>query len=94
MSYQNCPFYSLDVNKNMICAGTNSEIIFWDLRKLKVAQAYQSSHTDDVTALCFNPTNPNWLLSCSTDNLLCHFDFEGKPSLSEDDTLEGVYASE
>jgi WD40 repeat protein len=36
MNYQNFPFYSLDVNKNMICVGTNSEIIFWDLRKLKV----------------------------------------------------------
>lgn len=33
-------------------------------------------------------------MTCSTDNLLCHFDFNGKPSTSEDDTLEGVYCSE
>lgn len=47
-----------------------------------------------MTALAFHQTNPAWLISCSTDNLLCHFNFEGKPSQSEDDTLEGVYASE
>ena len=35
LSYKNSPFFSLDVNKNTIVAGTNSEIIFWDLRKLK-----------------------------------------------------------
>lgn len=94
LGYQNSPFYSLDVNQNTITAGTNSEIIFWDLRKLKVAGTYQCSHSDDVTALAYHPTNPSWLISCATDNLLCHFNFADKPSTSEDDTLEGVYASE
>ena len=78
----------------MICAGTNSEMIFWDLKKMKIIQSYQSSHTDDVTAVLFHPANPNWLISCSTDNLLCHFNFEGKPTKTEEDTLEGVYSSE
>ena len=55
---------------------------------------YQSSHTDDVTGVRFHHQNPNWLITCSTDNLLCHFNFEGKPSKLEDDTLEGVYSSE
>ena len=35
LNYQNSPFFSLDVNKNVIAAGPNSEIVFWDLRKLK-----------------------------------------------------------
>jgi WD40 repeat protein len=38
LNYQNSPFFSLDVNKNVIAAGTNSEIVFWDLRKLKSFQ--------------------------------------------------------
>jgi len=55
LSYQNKPFYSLDTNKSLLCAGTNSEIVFWDLRKMKIAMTYQSSHTDDVTAVKFHP---------------------------------------
>ena len=38
LNYQNSPFFSLDVNKNFIAAGTNSEIVFCDLRKLKSFQ--------------------------------------------------------
>ena len=40
LNYQNQPFYSLDTNKSMICAGTNSEMIFWDLKKMKMIQSY------------------------------------------------------
>jgi WD40 repeat protein len=64
------------------------------MRKLKIALNYRDSHTDDVTALAFHPLNPNWMISCSTDNLLCHFNWEEKPTKNEEDTLEGVYSSE
>jgi len=94
LKYNNLPFFSVDTNKQTICAGTNSEVVFWDLRKMRVLTTYQDAHADDITALRFHPTNPDWLISCATDNMLCHFSFTGKASLREDDTLEGVYASE
>lgn len=78
----------------MICAGGESELVFWDLRKLKVALNYRDSHTDDVTAVHFHKSDPNWLLTCSTDNLMNHFNWTDKPSTSEEDVLEGVYSSE
>ena len=59
-----------------------------------MALDYRDSHTDDVTGLHFHKTNPNWLLTCSTDNLMCHFNWNEKPSTAEEDTLEGVYSSE
>ena len=40
LSYQNMPFFSIDTNKSLICAGTNSEVVFWDLRKMKMAMTY------------------------------------------------------
>lgn len=33
-------------------------------------------------------------MSCSTDNLLSVFNFEGKSSMKEDDAVESVYCSE
>lgn len=95
LRHNNSPFYSVDTNKQLISAGTNSELVFWDMRKIKPpVYTYSSSHTDDVTCLGYHPEKPNWLISCSTDNLLCHFDFNGKPNIEvEDDTLEGVYCS-
>lgn len=89
----NSPFYSVDTNKSMICAGTSKDVIFWDLRKMKPVVTYDESHTDDVTAVKFHPTNPNWLLTCSLDYLVCQFDFTSKPSINEEDTMEGVYCS-
>ena len=59
-----------------------------------MTMSYNSSHTDDVTGVKYHPTNKNCLISSSTDNLLCQFDFLDKPTRTEDDTLDGVYASE
>ena len=86
-------FFSLDHNKQMICAGSIEDVIFWDLRKMKQLMRYSESHSDEVSCVCFNPANPQQLLTASTDNLCCLFDFNQKPSNSEDDTLEGVYSS-
>jgi len=58
LKHQNQPFYSVDTNKQLICAGGHSEVVFWDLRKLKVALDYRDSHTDDVTAVRFHPRDP------------------------------------
>eukprot|EP00347_Sterkiella_histriomuscorum_P016228 403353998 len=96
LKHNNRPFYQVDTNKTLICAGTNSELVFWDMRKMKPPlYTYGSSHTDDVTGLAYHPENPNWLISCSTDNLMCHFDFgkEGVSPQNEEDTMEGVYCS-
>jgi len=88
------PFFSVATNKLVITAGSNQDIVFWDVRKLKSPMFnYRSSHTDDVTSLTYHQTKPNWLVSCSTDNLMCHFNFEGKQSFNEDETMEGVYCS-
>jgi WD40 repeat protein len=90
----NAPFYSVATNKNIICAGSDKEIVFWDLRNLKKSlMFYKNAHTLDVTGLQYHKENPNWLLSCSTDSQLCHFDFNEKPTLTEMDTMEGVYCS-
>jgi len=78
----------------VICAGTSSEIVFWDLRKLKPLAVFDESHSDDVTKLAFHSKNKDWLLSCSTDGQLCHFDFRGKQALTEDEVVEGVYCSQ
>lgn len=95
LKHQNCPFYSVDTNKQIISAGTNSELVFWDIRKMKPPLfTYKSSHTDDITGLAYHPANPDWLITCSTDNLMCHFDFNGKANiLDEEETMEGVYCS-
>ncbi len=60
LSYSGKPFYSVDTDSlAVVCAGTNSEVVFWDLRKLKVLDTFRDSHTDDVTAVRFSPSNPN-----------------------------------
>ena len=94
LKFNNKPIYSVDCDKNIVCGGSNSEVIFWDLRKMKFLMNYQEAHNDDVTCVRYHSENTNWLTTCSTDNLLCHFDFANKASNKEEDTMEGVYCSE
>ena len=77
--------------------GTNRDIIFWDVRKLKhPLEVLDESHNEDVTAIRFHP-NPSMfqrVMTCGVDSLLNFYDFAGKTSMKEEETLEGSYCSE
>ena len=50
------PFYSIATNTNVIVAGTNEDIIFWDVRNTKVPMAVlDESHCEDITQVRFHP---------------------------------------
>ena len=60
-------------------AGTSQDVVFWDIRNLKVPMAVlEESHGDEVTAVRFNPKNYHKVISCGADHLLNTFDFENK----------------
>lgn len=78
-------FISFDVNCNdhVICAGTekvddDALLVFWDARvnsqDSSTAKdplgAYSETHSDDITQVCFHPSNPNMVVSGSTDGLV------------------------
>jgi WD40 repeat protein len=53
------PFYSVDTNTNVIVAGTNEDIVFWDVRNTKGPMGVlDESHCDDITAVKFHPNDP------------------------------------
>ena len=98
LQYGNMPFYSVDTNGQVIAGGTDADLVFWDIRKIKVPlEVLDMSHNDDVTSVRFHP-NPSYhqrVLTCSTDQMVNYFDFAGKPSMKEDDgVLEAVYRSD
>lgn len=71
--------FDLNCNSRVICAGTEqifSEVylLFFDLRMQKLKGAYWESHQDDITQVRFHPTNPDRLVTGSTDGLLNTFD--------------------
>lgn len=83
------PFSSFDISNDDRFAVAGSEhvggdafILFWDLRynngrmkeKCNLLGGYWESHIDDVTALSFHPTKPDYLASGSTDGLINVFD--------------------
>ena len=57
-------------------------------------EVLDESHSDDITSIKFCPGDNQRIMSCSTDNLLTVFNFEGKDSMKEDDAVESVYCSE
>ena len=64
----------MTTNTDLICAGTNEDVIFWDVRAVtKPIGKFTESHNDEVTQVCFNEAG-NLLLSCSLDNVLNIFD--------------------
>ncbi|XP_028677703.1 WD repeat-containing protein 89 [Erpetoichthys calabaricus] len=82
-------FTSFDINceDQIICAGTDkvledSYMVFWDVRASRKECApggsllgvYSESHNDDITQICFHPSNKNFLLSGSVDGLVNVFD--------------------
>jgi WD40 repeat protein len=95
MQYGNMPIFSCDTNKQIIVAGTNEDIIFWDVRNLKSPlDVLDESHNEDITAVKFHSQDYHKVISCSTDCLVNFFDFEGKSSMKEEECVEGTYCSE
>lgn len=92
-------FISFDISSNdhVICAGTekvddDALLVFWDARinsqDLSTTKeplgAYSETHSDDITQVCFHPSNPNMVVSGSTDGLVNVFDISAD---NEDDAL-------
>ncbi|XP_060118741.1 WD repeat-containing protein 89 isoform X2 [Heteronotia binoei] len=92
-------FISFDVNCNdlIVCAGTEKVeedvfMAFWDARggtssipsSKSPLGVYSESHNDDITNICFHPSQPNLVISGSTDGLVNIFDINQE---SEDDAL-------
>ncbi|CEI41152.1 hypothetical protein FVEN_g3504 [Fusarium venenatum] len=76
------PIFSMACNLDTqtIAVGTElqnhaASIHLWDVRSTPTSKAhYQEVHSDDVTDLSFNPSNPALLLSGSTDGLVNIYD--------------------
>lgn len=95
------PFFSVAASENLICGGTNEDLLFWDIRSLtKSIGRFTEGHNDDVTQLAFSE-DQSLLISCSVDNVLNMFDFSSKvgacldpkAKLQEDDLIDGAYSS-
>ncbi|XP_064420836.1 WD repeat-containing protein 89 isoform X1 [Latimeria chalumnae] len=105
--YPSNVFTSFDINCDdvIICGGTekvenDSFMVFWDARVATNAGitdvkqplgVYSESHNDDITQICFHPTNPDVVASGSTDGLVNVFDI-GKDN--EDDALRATCNSD
>ncbi|EDL36484.1 mCG144956, partial [Mus musculus] len=96
--YPSCSFISFDVNckDHVICAGAekvdeDALLVFWDARftsqDLSTRDplgAYSETHSDDITQVRFHPSNPNLVVSGSTDGLVNVFDLSAD---KEEDAL-------
>ena len=93
------PFYSVASNQGLIAAGTNRDVLVWDIHKLqKPIGRFVESHNEDVTAIDFSTDAPNMMVSCSIDNVLNMFDLNNHdaskgPKLNEEDIIDGAYSS-
>ncbi|RMB98640.1 hypothetical protein DUI87_24857 [Hirundo rustica rustica] len=97
--YPSNVFISFDVSCSdlIVCAGTekvekDTFLVFWDARGLtdcagaakEPLGVYSESHNDDITKIRFHPTQPNLVVSGSTDGLVNVFDINED---NEDDAL-------
>ena len=90
-------FSSIASHDLVIAAGTESNkeglgdvsVLLYDARNVSVpVRNYTESHTDTITQLAFHPTQPNLLLSGSTDGLVSVFDINVQ---DEEDALQQVF---
>lgn len=93
-------FTSFDIscNDRVICAGCAQDkksedvhMLFWDRRCNELMGCYSDSHQDDITQVCFHPTETDTLSTGSTDGLVCVFDIS-QPT--EDDAITLTLNSE
>ncbi|CAN4091432.1 unnamed protein product [Withania somnifera] len=75
-------------NHNMLAAGCNAQILFWDWRTKHQVACLEESHTEDVTRVHFIPGYDGRLISASVDGLMCLFDTGG--DINDDDQLISV----
>lgn len=75
-------------NHNLLAAGCNSQILFWDWRTKRQVACLEDSHTEDVTQVHFIPGYDDRLISASVDGLMCLFDTGG--DINDDDQLVSV----
>lgn len=89
-------FSALACHDHVIAAGTEStkeglgdvSVLLYDTRNPSTPlRNYAESHTDTITQLAFHPTQPNILLSGSTDGLVSLFDANVE---EEEDALQQV----
>ena len=70
MRHRGQPIYSVDTNGQVIVAGTSQDVVFWDIRNLKVPMAIlEESHGDEVTAVRFNSKNYQKVISCANKHI-------------------------
>lgn len=86
------PVTCFDVNANnrLICAGSeelnhNVYLLFFDIRERRLMGGFFESHQEEVTDVKFHPTDPDMVVSGSTDGLINVFDCKKE---SEDDALQ------
>ncbi|XP_006359385.1 WD repeat-containing protein 89 homolog isoform X1 [Solanum tuberosum] len=75
-------------NHNLLAAGCNSQILFWDCRTKCQVACLEESHTEDVTQVHFIPGYDDRLISASVDGLMCLFDTGG--DINDDDQMVSV----
>ncbi|CDK24991.1 unnamed protein product [Kuraishia capsulata CBS 1993] len=85
-------FLSVGAGHGKIAAGTelqrpDAELYLWDLRSTVPLRKFVDSHQDDITEVRFHPTNPEVLLSGSTDGYVNIYDLTIP---EEDDALHQV----
>lgn len=87
---------ALACQENLIAIGTEStkeglgdvSVLLYDTRNASTPlRSYIESHTDSITQLAFHPSQPNVLLSGSTDGLVSLFDIS---QAEEEDALQQV----
>lgn len=89
------PFHSVAANKGLIAAGTNEDIVLWDIHHLsKPVGHFTESHSDDVTQIRFNPSDGNQFISSSMDYVLNMFNLSlnSQKRIKEEDVVEGGYS--
>ncbi|TKA33277.1 hypothetical protein B0A50_00830 [Salinomyces thailandicus] len=94
---QGRPISTLACRENIIAIGTDSpdkeglgdvSVLLFDARNPSLPlRQYNESHSDSITQLAFHPTQPNALLSGSTDGLVSIFDVT---QADEDEALQQV----
>lgn len=97
-SDKNAPFLSLDSRHGLLACGTelsgvDAELYVYDIRRWNLpVKSFVDSHHDDITDLKFHPSDPNVLLSGSTDGYTNIYDLTQD---EEEDALHQVisYAS-
>lgn len=89
------PFHSVAANKGLIVAGTNEDIVLWDIHHLsKPIGHFTECHSDDVTQIRFNPYDSNQFISSSMDYVLNMFNLSQttQKRIKEDEVVEGGYS--